>query len=66
MDFIRADVALVSRGLANSRERAQSLIRAGLVRLNGAALEKPSAKGRAKAIFYRSPVRIAHTSAAAD
>ena len=44
MDSIRADVALVSRGLASSRERAQSLIRAGLVKLNGAALEKPSVK----------------------
>lgn len=44
MDSIRADVALVSRGLASSRERAQSLIRAGLVKLNGAMLEKPSVK----------------------
>ena len=44
MDSIRADVALVSRGLAPSRERAQGLIRAGLVKCNGAALEKASAK----------------------
>ena len=44
MESMRADVALVARGLANSRERAQSLIRAGLVRINGAALEKYSAK----------------------
>ena len=39
---MRADTALVSRGLAASREKARSLIDAGLVALNGAKLEKPS------------------------
>ncbi len=46
MDAIRADVALVARGLAASRERAQGLIRAGLIKLNGAMLEKSSVKVR--------------------
>lgn len=41
---LRADVALVDRGLAASRERAQSLIRSGLVLLNGKALSKSSVK----------------------
>ena len=41
---MRADVALVRRGLTASRERAQSLIAAGLVTLNGKLLEKPSVK----------------------
>ncbi len=44
MDSIRADIALVSRRLAPSRERAQSLIHAGLVKRNGTLLEKPSIK----------------------
>lgn len=39
---IRADAALVSRGLAASRERAQSLIAGGCVRLNGSILSKNS------------------------
>ena len=43
-DRIRADVALAQRGLAPSRERAQALIAAGLVRLNGAIVQKPSQK----------------------
>lgn len=41
---IRADVALVARGLAASRERAQGLISSGLVTLNGKLLLKSSAK----------------------
>ena len=41
---IRADVALVSRGLAASRERAQALIGSNLVLLNGKTLSKSSAK----------------------
>lgn len=43
-ETIRADVALFQRGLAPSRERAQSLISAGLVMLNGRSLSKPSVK----------------------
>lgn len=39
---LRADVALFRRGLAASRERAQELISAGLVCLNGAIVKKPS------------------------
>ena len=38
----RADVALTRRGLAPSRARAQALIAAGLVTLNGIAIAKPS------------------------
>lgn len=41
---IRADVALVNRGLAASRERAQGLITSGLVSLNGKVLSKSSVK----------------------
>jgi len=41
---IRADVALVARGLAVSRERAQSLINSNLVTLNGKPLTKSSVK----------------------
>lgn len=41
---IRADVALVARGLAASRERAQSLIGSNLVTLNGKPLTKSSVK----------------------
>ena len=41
---IRADVALVARGLAPSRERAQGLIENGFVLLNKRALAKSSVK----------------------
>lgn len=43
-DRLRADAALVRRGLAASREKARALIEAGLVTLNGAALSKPAQK----------------------
>lgn len=43
-ELTRADVALVTRGLASSRERAQGLIAAGLVTLNGRALSKSAVK----------------------
>ena len=38
----RLDVALVERGLAESRAKAQELIRAGRVRADGAVVAKPS------------------------
>jgi 23S rRNA (cytidine1920-2'-O)/16S rRNA (cytidine1409-2'-O)-methyltransferase len=38
----RADQALVTRGLAPSRARARMLIEAGVVFVNGAAVDKPS------------------------
>jgi 23S rRNA (cytidine1920-2'-O)/16S rRNA (cytidine1409-2'-O)-methyltransferase len=38
----RADIVLVERGLFPSRARAQAAIAAGLVRVGGAALRKPS------------------------
>lgn len=41
---VRADVALVSRGLAASRERAQGLIASGFVTLNGRTLTKSAVK----------------------
>jgi 23S rRNA (cytidine1920-2'-O)/16S rRNA (cytidine1409-2'-O)-methyltransferase len=41
---VRADVALVSRGLVPSRERAQGLIESGFVLLNGRTLSKSSVK----------------------
>lgn len=40
----RADAALVSRGLAASREKARALIEAGLITVNGAAIAKPAQK----------------------
>ena len=50
-NLIRADVALVNRGLAVSRERAQSLIAGGLVSLNGTIVQKPSVKVSAEDIL---------------
>ncbi len=44
MDKKRLDVALVERELTESREKAQRLIMAGLVRLNGAIISKASQK----------------------
>lgn len=43
-DILRADQALVQRGLAASRERAQGLIADGLVFANGKAVAKPAQK----------------------
>ena len=43
-NLLRLDVALPTRGLCPSRERAQSLIRAGLVAVNGRPCAKPSTK----------------------
>jgi 23S rRNA (cytidine1920-2'-O)/16S rRNA (cytidine1409-2'-O)-methyltransferase len=40
----RLDVLLVERGLAPSRERAQALLLAGQVRVNGAPMEKPGSQ----------------------
>jgi len=40
----RLDVLLVERGLVTSRERAQALLLAGQVRVNGARAEKPGAQ----------------------
>ena len=43
-DRVRVDAALVSRGLAPSREKAQAMISAGLATLNGAVIRKASQK----------------------
>ena len=43
-ELLRADVALVRRGLASSRERAQALIAGGLAYHNGHLLTKPAQK----------------------
>ena len=40
MEKLRADVALCTRGLAPSRERARALIEAGLVYADGAQVKK--------------------------
>lgn len=40
----RLDVLLVQRGLAPSRERAQALLLAGQVRVNGERMEKPGSR----------------------
>jgi 23S rRNA (cytidine1920-2'-O)/16S rRNA (cytidine1409-2'-O)-methyltransferase len=46
---VRLDVLLVERGLAPSRERAQSLVMAGVVTVDGAPVEKPGRAVRADA-----------------
>lgn len=43
-DIMRADAALVARGLASSRARAQALIDAGLATVNGAPISRHSQK----------------------
>jgi len=43
-DKTRLDVLLVQRGLAPSRERAQALLLAGQVRVNGERMEKPGSR----------------------
>ena len=43
-DAVRADVLLVSLGMAASRDRAQALIEAGQVVVDGAVLTKPARK----------------------
>ena len=43
-EFMRADVALAARGMTPSREKARSLIDAGLVALNGQTVAKASQK----------------------
>ena len=41
---LRADAALVKRGLTSSREKAQALIAAGLATVNGRVIAKPAQK----------------------
>lgn len=48
-DKKRIDLILVERGLADSRSRAQELVRTGLVRVAGAAVSKPSSEFSADA-----------------
>lgn len=43
-ELTRVDAALAARGLAASREKAQRLIAAGMVTVNGRAVRKPSLK----------------------
>lgn len=38
---VRLDQALVGRGLVSSRQRAQAMVRAGLVRVSGKAVDRP-------------------------
>jgi len=40
----RLDVLLVERGLAPSRERAQAMLLAGNVRVNGKRMDKPGTR----------------------
>lgn len=49
MARVRLDVLLVERGLAESRERAQQLIRAGRVRVGDRVVDKPGAMVDAEA-----------------
>ena len=52
----RADQFLVEQGFAASRSEAQAAIRAGLVRVDGAVLDKPSRTvAEGAAIAYRKP-----------
>ena len=62
---VRLDVALAARGLVESRAKAQELIRAGRVRVDGAVVTKPSHRvGPAATIEVRGPApyvgRAAH------
>src|SRR5665213_3541873 len=53
---MRADVFLVEQGYAKSRSEAQAAIKAGLVRINGEALSKPSQTITAGAVIaYEKP-----------
>jgi 23S rRNA (cytidine1920-2'-O)/16S rRNA (cytidine1409-2'-O)-methyltransferase len=53
---MRADVFLVEQGYAKSRSEAQAAIKAGLVRINGEALSKPSQTITAGAVVaYEKP-----------
>jgi 23S rRNA (cytidine1920-2'-O)/16S rRNA (cytidine1409-2'-O)-methyltransferase len=53
---MRADVFLVEQGYAKSRSEAQGAIKAGLVRINGEALSKPSQTITAGAVIaYEKP-----------
>ncbi len=57
MDQIRADVLIVQKKLAPSRERAQALIEAGLAYANGAQIKKASQKiGESEEIEIRGDV----------
>ena len=47
----RLDVLLVERGLAPSRERAQALLLAGQVRVNGKPMDKPGTRLAADALI---------------
>jgi 23S rRNA (cytidine1920-2'-O)/16S rRNA (cytidine1409-2'-O)-methyltransferase len=49
IDKTRLDVLIVERGLAPSRERAQALLLAGQVRVNGERMEKPGSRVAADA-----------------
>lgn len=49
VDKVRLDVLLVMRGLAESREWAQRLIRAGEVRVNGQVVDQPAQRVAADA-----------------
>ena len=42
--MVRADALMVARGLAASRDRAQALIAAGHVSVDGVVLKKPARK----------------------
>lgn len=46
---VRADVLLVERGLASSREKAQALLLAGAVRVEGRRIDKPGTQVAAEA-----------------
>jgi 23S rRNA (cytidine1920-2'-O)/16S rRNA (cytidine1409-2'-O)-methyltransferase len=47
----RLDVLIVERGLAPSRERAQALLLAGQVRVNGTRMEKPGSQVPSEALI---------------
>ena len=51
----RLDVLVVERGLAESREKAQAMILAGEVRVNGERSEKAGADSNWKARLRISP-----------
>lgn len=52
MSRARLDVALVERGLAESRERAQALVLAGQVTIDGQPAQKPGQQIRAEVVLH--------------
>jgi 23S rRNA (cytidine1920-2'-O)/16S rRNA (cytidine1409-2'-O)-methyltransferase len=58
----RLDVLLVERGLASSRERAQAMLLAGNVRVNGKPMDKPGTRLAADALIELAGENMRYSS----